>query len=77
MSQFGSSVVQQATANHTATLIFLHGLGDSGAGLASIGPALRLPYVKVRDVRVCEVWQDCRIPPFWYRLTLDSICFDV
>jgi hypothetical protein len=47
-AQFGNKIVQQAAAAHTATVIFLHGLGDSGAGLANIGPAVRLPHVKVR-----------------------------
>lgn len=27
-----TSIVQKASAKHTATVIFIHGLGDSGAG---------------------------------------------
>ncbi|KAJ8924544.1 hypothetical protein NQ315_000692 [Exocentrus adspersus] len=40
-------VVLAATAKHTATLIFLHGLGDTGQGWASAMGALRPPHVKV------------------------------
>ncbi|KAJ8943767.1 hypothetical protein NQ318_011979 [Aromia moschata] len=40
-------VVLAATAKHTATLIFLHGLGDTGQGWASAMGALRSPHVKV------------------------------
>ncbi|XP_019866715.1 acyl-protein thioesterase 1 isoform X2 [Aethina tumida] len=42
-----SPVIISATAKHTATLIFLHGLGDTGQGWASAMGALRLPHVKV------------------------------
>ena len=38
---FGPTVVQNASSGkHTATLIFLHGLGDTGNGIAAIGQAL-------------------------------------
>ncbi|CAH1155623.1 unnamed protein product [Phaedon cochleariae] len=40
-------VVLSATAKHTGTLIFLHGLGDTGQGWASAMAALRPPHVKV------------------------------
>ncbi|XP_969230.1 acyl-protein thioesterase 1 [Tribolium castaneum] len=40
-------IVIAATAKHTATLIFLHGLGDTGQGWASAMAALRPPHVKV------------------------------
>ncbi|XP_034251273.1 acyl-protein thioesterase 1 [Thrips palmi] len=43
----GTPVVIAATAKHTATLIFLHGLGDTGHGWASAMGALRSPFVKV------------------------------
>lgn len=43
----GSPVVIAATAKHTATLIFLHGLGDTGHGWASAMGAIRSPHVKV------------------------------
>ncbi|ATC92929.1 alpha/beta hydrolase [Pseudoalteromonas tunicata] len=36
-------VVCQAMAEHKATVIWLHGLGDSGDGFAPIVPALKLP----------------------------------
>lgn len=42
-----SPVVIAATARHTATLIFLHGLGDTGNGWASSLASLRPPHVKV------------------------------
>lgn len=42
-----SPVILAATAKHTATLIFLHGLGDTGQGWASAMAAIRPPYVKV------------------------------
>lgn len=39
---FGPTIVQNPSSgkNNTATLIFLHGLGDTGNGIASIGQAL-------------------------------------
>ncbi|KAJ8964205.1 hypothetical protein NQ317_014913 [Molorchus minor] len=40
-------VILPATVKHTATLIFLHGLGDTGQGWASAMGALRQPHVKV------------------------------
>lgn len=43
---FGRTIVQQAKAVHTATLIALHGLGDTGEGWAFLGPELKLPHVK-------------------------------
>ncbi|KAI8598516.1 Phospholipase/carboxylesterase/thioesterase [Dissophora ornata] len=43
-----TSIVQKASAKHTATVIFIHGLGDSGAGWAPVGEQLGevLPHVK-------------------------------
>ncbi|KAF7281146.1 acyl-protein thioesterase 1 [Rhynchophorus ferrugineus] len=43
----GSPVVLAATAKHTATLIFLHGLGDTGQGWAQAMNSIRAPFVKV------------------------------
>ncbi|VEN59558.1 unnamed protein product [Callosobruchus maculatus] len=40
-------VILSTTSKHTATLIFLHGLGDTGQGWASAMAALRPPHVKV------------------------------
>ncbi|XP_065161227.1 acyl-protein thioesterase 1 [Atheta coriaria] len=40
-------VVIAASAKHTATLIFLHGLGDTGQGWASAMAAIRPSHVKV------------------------------
>ncbi|XP_024886361.1 acyl-protein thioesterase 2 [Temnothorax curvispinosus] len=42
-----SPVVISATAKHTATLIFFHGLGDTGHGWASSMGAVRSPHIKV------------------------------
>ncbi|KAG0349282.1 hypothetical protein BG004_008020 [Podila humilis] len=43
-----TSIVQKATGKHTATVVFIHGLGDSGAGWAPVGKQLGeyLPHVK-------------------------------
>ncbi|KAF9575563.1 hypothetical protein EC968_002499 [Mortierella alpina] len=43
-----TAVVQDATTKHTATVVFLHGFGDSGAGWAPVGEQLGpyLPHVK-------------------------------
>ncbi|CAG9771131.1 unnamed protein product [Ceutorhynchus assimilis] len=40
-------VILSATAKHTATLIFLHGLGDTGQGWAQAMHAIRAPFMKV------------------------------
>ena len=40
-NNFGPTVVQDpASGKHSATVIFLHGLGDSGSGISTIGQAL-------------------------------------
>ncbi|KAJ1991715.1 hypothetical protein H4R33_001271 [Dimargaris cristalligena] len=43
-----TSVVQKALKKHTATVIFIHGLGDSGSGWAPVARELsqHLPHVK-------------------------------
>ncbi|KAF9132866.1 hypothetical protein BGW39_011159 [Mortierella sp. 14UC] len=43
-----TAVVRNATAKHTATVIFMHGFGDSGAGWAPVGEQLGkyAPHVK-------------------------------
>ncbi|KAF9905165.1 hypothetical protein BX616_001091 [Lobosporangium transversale] len=43
-----TSVIHKASAKHTATVIFFHGLGDSGEGWAPVGEQLgeHLPHVK-------------------------------
>lgn len=43
----GSPVVLNATVKHTASIIFLHGLGDTGHGWSSALSAVRLPHIKV------------------------------
>ncbi|CEP18719.1 hypothetical protein [Parasitella parasitica] len=48
MSEQLSTIVIEATAKHTATVIWLHGLGDSGVGwlflVEELGP--KFPYIK-------------------------------
>ncbi|KAF9583182.1 hypothetical protein BGW38_010078 [Lunasporangiospora selenospora] len=43
-----TTIIQEPTAKHTATVIILHGFGDSGAGWAPVGEQLGalLPHVK-------------------------------
>lgn len=43
-----STVVIEPTATHTATVIWLHGLGDSGVGWLFLTEELgsRFPYIK-------------------------------
>ena len=43
----GSPVVVSASGKHTATLIFLHGLGDTGHGWASSLADVRPSHVKI------------------------------
>uniref|UniRef100_A0A1E1X8S0 palmitoyl-protein hydrolase n=1 Tax=Amblyomma aureolatum TaxID=187763 RepID=A0A1E1X8S0_9ACAR len=45
-SAMQSPVIVAATAKHTATVIFLHGLGDTGLGWSSVFEAIRQPHVK-------------------------------
>ncbi|KAF2356337.1 Phospholipase/carboxylesterase/thioesterase [Trinorchestia longiramus] len=40
-------VILNATAKHSATVIFLHGLGDTGHGWASAMGEVSLPHIKV------------------------------
>uniref|UniRef100_A0A4D5R9Z0 palmitoyl-protein hydrolase n=1 Tax=Scolopendra viridis TaxID=118503 RepID=A0A4D5R9Z0_SCOVI len=45
-SSMAHPVVISASAKHTATVIFLHGLGDTGHGWASALASIQLPHVK-------------------------------
>ncbi|KAK3878235.1 hypothetical protein Pcinc_017109 [Petrolisthes cinctipes] len=45
-SKMAAPVVVNATAKHTATIIFLHGLGDTGHGWASAMAAIGSPHIK-------------------------------
>lgn len=47
VSKMAAPVIVNATTKHTATLIFLHGLGDTGHGWASGLAELSLPHVKI------------------------------
>ena len=40
-------VIIKASARHTATLIFLHGLGDTGMGWAGALSTIKPPHLKV------------------------------
>ena len=40
-------VILRASQKHTATLIFLHGLGDTGVGWAGALNTIKPPYMKV------------------------------
>ena len=41
-------VVLKATRNHTASLVFLHGLGDTGLGWAGALNTIKPDFLKVR-----------------------------
>ncbi|OQR73354.1 acyl-protein thioesterase 1-like [Tropilaelaps mercedesae] len=45
-SKMSAPIIIPATARHTATVIFLHGLGDTGYGWSEQLRQLRLPHVK-------------------------------
>merc|ERR1712212_557118 len=45
-SKMSAPVVVNATTKHTATVIFLHGLGDTAHGWASAMEAIGLPHIK-------------------------------
>lgn len=69
-------VILPATAKHTATLIFFHGLGDTGHGWASSLRAIQAPHVKI----ICPTAPDMPVTlnagfrmPSWFDLrSLDS-----
>ncbi|XP_026273003.1 acyl-protein thioesterase 1 [Frankliniella occidentalis] len=76
LNMAGTPVVIGATAKHTATLIFLHGLGDTGHGWASAMGALKTPFMKV----ICPTAQTIAVTlnsgfkmPAWFDLkSLDA-----
>jgi lysophospholipase-2 len=45
-SQTMATPIVNATTKHTATVIFLHGLGDTGHGWSQLFHQIRLPYVR-------------------------------
>lgn len=58
---YGKPIVMPARQQHSATVIMLHGLGDTGDGWADIGPmfAADLPQVKFvfpTAPRVSHIW---------------------
>lgn len=70
-----SPVVISASAKHTATVIFLHGLGDTGHGWASAMASIKSPHIKY----VCPTAPTipvtlnagCRMPSWFDIMALD------
>lgn len=45
-SEMNTPVVIQATARHTATVFFMHGLGDTGHGWLPVFQMIKSPHIK-------------------------------
>ena len=45
-AQYGKSFVVDAAEEHTATVIWLHGLGDSGKEWTKLASAISVPWAK-------------------------------
>lgn len=88
MSDLIPSVVVEAKAAHRATVIWLHGLGDSGDGFAPIVPALQIPdalgvkfifpHAPVRAVTInngmaMRAWYDIKSMDFNSRADIDGV----
>lgn len=82
------SVVVNASAEHKATVIWLHGLGDSGDGFAPIAPELRLepslgvkfifPHAPVRRVTInngmeMRAWYDIKSADMESRADMEGV----
>lgn len=82
------SVVVEAPNEHKATVIWLHGLGDSGNGFAPIVPAFQLPdelgikfifpHAPVRPVTInngmqMRAWYDIKSMDFGSRADIDGV----
>ncbi|XP_014218449.1 acyl-protein thioesterase 1 [Copidosoma floridanum] len=71
-----SPVVIAATSRHSATLIFFHGLGDTGHGWASTLGSLRSSHVKVicptADTRPVTLNGGFKMPSWFDLRTLDA-----
>ncbi|GJJ79109.1 phospholipase/carboxylesterase [Entomortierella parvispora] len=81
-----TSVVLDATTKHTATVIFLHGFGDSGAGWAPVGEQFSryLPHVKfvfpnapplaitAHGGTLTPAWFDLYTPEIAYKMVFDE-----
>ena len=83
-----ASVVVDAPSEHKATVIWLHGLGDSGNGFAPIVPAFQLPpelgikfifpHAPVRPVTInngmqMRAWYDIKSMDFGSRADIDGV----
>jgi len=75
-TEMSAPVIVAATSKQTATIIFLHGLGDTGHGWASSIASIRAPHIKV----ICPTAQTMPVTlnagfrmPSWFDLrTLDA-----
>jgi phospholipase/carboxylesterase len=81
-------VTQEASGEHKATVIWLHGLGDSGNGFAPIAPELKLPdtlgvkfifpHAPIRPVTInngmeMRAWYDIKSMDMESRADLDGV----
>lgn len=75
-SGMSSPVVISAKASHTATVIFLHGLGDTGHGWASSFAAIQSPYIKyicpTAPTMPVTLNGGIRMPSWFDLMTLDA-----
>ena len=69
MRAFGPVVRQPATGRHSASVLLLHGLGDTADGWAPVGPQLNLPHVRfiypTAPTRPITVNMGMRMPGGW------------
>jgi hypothetical protein len=49
MSAFGPSITKQPKGEHKGTVIFLHGVSESGIKASKLAATLDVPYLKVRE----------------------------
>lgn len=75
-SSMSSPVIVAATAKHTATVIFLHGLGDTGHGWATAINSIRSPHVKyicpTAPTMPVSLNAGFRMPSWFDLMTLDA-----
>ncbi|GAB6033484.1 acyl-protein thioesterase [Chamberlinius hualienensis] len=74
-SNMSAPVVISASAQHTATVIFLHGLGDTGHGWASALSSIRSSYIKyicpTAPIMPVTLNGGCRMPSWFDLYSLD------
>jgi len=75
-SKMPDPVIVSASAKHTASFIFLHGLGDTGHGWATSIAAIRPPHVKVicpnADAMPVTLNSGFKSPSWFDLMTLDA-----